>query len=213
MNVLIVDDHPMTVAGYTDSLSQKDFFEKPFVFTKAYDCETAFAAIEKCSFELVIVDQGLPSYEQAGIFSGSDLAKFIRKKTPSCKVILITAHTEVIIVYDIVKKIQPDGLLIKNDITPENLPIAVKEILDGTNFKSPTVKKIIQEVWKKDLMFDDINRQILLYLSKGYKIKDLEKIVSLSISPIQRRIAQMKEVFDVKEDSSLVKEAFKQGFL
>jgi hypothetical protein len=52
-----------------------------------------------------------------------------------------------------------------------------------------------------------------LYLSKGYKIKDLEKIVSLSISPIQRRIAQMKEVFDVKEDSSLVKEAFKQGFL
>lgn len=213
MNVLIVDDHPMTVAGYTDSLSQKDFFEKPFVFTKVYDCETAFAAIEKCSFELVIVDQGLPSYEQAGIFSGSDLAKFIRKKTPSCKVILITAHTEVIIVYDIVKKIQPDGLLIKNDITPENLPIAVKEILDGTNFKSPTVKKIIQEVWKKDLMFDDINRQILFYLSKGYKIKDLEKIVSLSISPIQRRIAQMKEVFDVKEDGSLVKEAFKQGFL
>ena len=43
--------------------------------------------------------------------------------------------------------------------------------------------------------------------------KDLEKIVSLSISPIQRRIAQMKEVFDVREDGSLVKEAFKQGFL
>jgi DNA-binding NarL/FixJ family response regulator len=213
MNVLIVDDHPMTVVGYTDSLSQKDFFDKPFVFTKAYDCENAFAAIEKNSFELVIVDHGLPSYEQAGILTGSDLAKFIRKRTPNCKVIIITAHTEVIIVYDIVKKIQPDGLLIKNDITPENLAIAVKEIIEGTNFKSPTVKKIVQEVWKKDLMFDDINRQILLYLSKGYKIKDLEKIVSLSISPIQKRIAQMKEVFEVKEDSCLVKEAFKQGFL
>ena len=45
------------------------------------------------------------------------------------------------------------------------------------------------------------------------KIKDLEKIVSLSISPIQRRIAQMKDAFEVKEDGSLLKEAFKQGFL
>ena len=31
--VLIVDDHPMTVAGYIDSLSQKDLFIEPFVFT------------------------------------------------------------------------------------------------------------------------------------------------------------------------------------
>lgn len=62
-------------------------------------------------------------------------------------------------------------------------------------------------------MFDDINRQILMYLSKGYKIKDLEKIISLSISPIQRRIAQMKDAFDVKEDSSLVKEAILLGFI
>lgn len=213
MNVLIVDDHPMTVAGYIDSLSQKTLFHEEFVFTKAYDCETAFEIIAKSTFDLVILDQGLPSYQQAGIFSGSDLTLFVRKKMSNCKIIIITAHAEVIIVYDIVKKIDPDGLLIKNDITPENLPLAVREILKGNNFKSPTVKKIIQEVWKKDLMVDDINRQILMYLSKGYKIKDLEKIISLSISPIQRRIAQMKDAFEVKEDSSLVKEAILLGFI
>lgn len=104
MNVLIVDDHPMTVAGYIDSLSQKTLFQEKFVFTKAYDCETAYEIIEKSTFELVILDQGLPSYEQAGIFSGSDLALFVRKKMPHCKIIIITAHAEVIIVYDIVKK-------------------------------------------------------------------------------------------------------------
>jgi DNA-binding NarL/FixJ family response regulator len=213
MNVLVVDDHPMTVAGYVDSLSQMTLFHEEFIFTKAYTCETAYKVIEKNVFELVILDQGLPRYEPAGIFSGSDLALLIRKKMPNCKIIIITAHSEVIIVYDIVKKIDPDGLLIKNDITPENLPLAVSDILKGNNFKSATVKKIIQEVWKKDLMVDDINRQILMYLSKGYKIKDLEKIISLSISPIQRRIAQMKEAFEVKEDSSLVKEAIIQGFL
>lgn len=213
MNVLVVDDHPMTVAGYVDSLSHNTLFHEEFFFTKAYNCETAYKVIEKNIFELVILDQGLPSYEPAGLFSGSDLALIIRKKMPNCKIIIITAHSEVIIVYDIVKKIDPNGLLIKNDITPENLPLAVKDVLKGNNFKSATVKRIIQEVWKKDLMVDDINRQILMYLSKGYKIKDLEKIISLSISPIQRRIAQMKDAFEVKEDSSLVKEAILQGFL
>lgn len=213
MNVLIVDDHPMTVSGYIDCLSKKNLFHEELLFSRAYDCKTAFEIVTKNTFNLVILDQGLPSYEQAGIFSGSDLALFIRKKMCNCKIVFITAHSEVIIVYDMVKKIDPDGLLIKNDITPENLPSAVREILNGNNFKSPTVKKIIQEVWKKDLMVDDINRQILMYLSKGYKIKDLEKIISLSISPIQRRIAQMKDVFEVKEDSSLVKEAIKHGFI
>jgi hypothetical protein len=34
---------------------------------------------------------------------------------------MITANTEVVIVYDVVKKVRPEGLIIKNDITPEKL--------------------------------------------------------------------------------------------
>lgn len=217
MNILVVDDHPMTVSGYIESISKSDLIKQPINFTKAFDSETAFFAIEKiaseCSFDLVIVDQGLPPYKAAGINSGSDLTLYIRKKLPYCKIVIITAHTEVIVVYDILKKIRPNGLIIKKDITPENLPFFISEVISGSTFQSSSVKEIVKEIWKKDLLIDDVNRQILFYLSKGYKIKDLEEIVSLSISPIQRRIAQMKDAFNVKEDSSLVKEAILQGFL
>ena len=217
MNILVVDDHPMTVAGYIESISKSVLMNPSISFTKAFDIETAFLAIERVttetSFDLLLLDQGLPPYKEAGILSGSDLALHIRSKLPACRIVMITAHTEVIVVYDILKKIRPDGLLIKNDITPENLPSAILEVINGTTFQSISVKNIVKEIWKKELMIDDVNRQILFYLSKGYKIKDLEGIVSLSISPIQRRIAQMKDVFDVKEDSSLVKEAILQGFL
>ncbi|WP_035694329.1 response regulator [Flavobacterium soli] len=214
MNVLVVDDHPMTVSGYIESLSLKGLFLQSPSFYKAYSCKEAFLRLAyPVLFDLAIIDYGLPSHEAENIYSGIDLARLIQQQHPDCKIIMITAHTEVLIIYDIFKKLQPDGLIVKNDITPENLPWTILQIIEGNNHQSPTAKNIIKEIWKKDLMVDDTNRQILLYLSKGYKLKKIEITLLLSLSAIQRRIAQMKAAFDVKEDSSLVEEAILSGFL
>jgi hypothetical protein len=126
---------------------------------------------------------------------------------------MITAHTEVIIVYDIVKKVHPEGLIIKNDITPEKLQQAVIAIIGGEQNYSTIVKKCINEIWKKELMIEDYNRQILLYLSKVFKIKELDGIIYLTTSASQKRIIRMKKVFAVEDDTGLVKEAIKQGFI
>jgi DNA-binding NarL/FixJ family response regulator len=218
MNVLVVDDHPMTVEGYINALSENPFGLYEPTFTKANNCEEAYSTLlrataAKQSFDLAIIDKGLPGYEEKSILSGSDLANFIRENMRNCKIIMITAHTEVIIVYDIAKKIRPEGLIIKNDITPEKLQQAVMEILQGNQFQSPMVKSCINEIWKKELMIEDQNRQILLYLSKGFKIKELEEIICLTTSAIQKRIIRMKKAFEVTDDTGLVKEAIKQGFI
>ena len=218
MNVLVVDDHPMTVEGYINALLGEPFGKHHPVFTKASNCEEAYSTLlrstyAKQPFDLAIIDKGLPGYEGKSILSGSDLALLIRENMPNCKIIMITAHTEVIIVYEIAKNVRPDGLIIKNDITPEKLQQAVYEILLGNQYQSPTVKSCINEIWKKELMIEDQNRQILLYLSKGFKIKELEGIICLTTSAIQKRIIRMKKAFDVTDDTGLVKEAIKQGFI
>lgn len=218
MNIFLVDDHPMTVEGYSNALLATPFGLYSPIFTKAYSCEEAYATLSrKLSlnelFDVAIIDQGLPSYEAKSILSGSDIAILIREKMPNCKIIMITAHTEVIIVYDIVKKVKPEGLIIKNDITPEKLQQAVIDIIAGEQYYSSIVKRCINEIWKKELMIEDYNRQILLYLSKGFKIKELESIIHLTTSTIQKRIIRMKKAFDVTDDTGLVKEAIKQGFI
>jgi DNA-binding NarL/FixJ family response regulator len=106
-----------------------------------------------------------------------------------------------------------DGLIIKNDITPDKLQQAVAEVLQGNSFKSITVQNCINDIWKKELMVEDYNRQILFYLSKGFKVKELEGVIFLTTSAIQKRIIRMKRAFDVTDDSGLVKEAIKQGFI
>lgn len=214
MNILIVDDHPMTVDGYQESLSHTSIFTAPVHFCKAFNCEEAYTKLQNTSnFDLAVLDFGLPPFPAMNIATGCDLAKEIRLKNPQCKIIMVTAHTEVLIVYDIVKNTKPEGLIIKNDLTPENLPIAVTDVLEGKEYHSPTVKKVIKEVWQKDLMVNDTNREILMYLARGYKIKDIERITKISMSTIQRRMAQMNDAFNVSEESSLVREAYLQGFL
>lgn len=214
MNILLVDDHPMTVNGYQEILTQTAIFSSQVHFYKAYNCEEAYIKVQNTNnFALAVIDFGLPPFSDKKIANGSDLAKAIKQKHPDCKIIMITAHTEVLIVYDIFKNTNPDGLLIKNDLTPENLRTSFLEVLEGKQFFSATVKKAIKEVWKKELMVNDTNREILMYLARGYKIKDIERISTISMSTIQRRMAQMNDAFNVTEESSLVKEAYLQGFI
>lgn len=217
MRILLVDDHPMTLEGYKSALVN-GFFEHIPQFTTANNCRDAYRevglmAAEQQEFQLAIVDYGLPAYTEKGIENGGDMAMAIRKIMPDCRIIMITAHTEIIIIYDIAKKIRPNGLIIKNDVTPENLKAVVKTVLDGNEYQSPMVKNSINEIWKKQLMIDDNNRQILLYLSKGFKIRELDQIIHLTNSTIQKRIILMKKAFEVSDDSGLIKAAIRHGFL
>lgn len=216
MKILLVDDHPMTVSGYELSLEKSKVLERGATFANAGSCLEFYQIFEKQGndfFDLVIIDHGLPAYEEKGLSSGADLALLVREKHPSSKILMITAHIELLVVYDIYKRVAPDGLIIKNDLTPENLPMAVSEVLEGRRFLSRSVKKVVAEIWQKEVMVDDINRQIIFYLAQGYKIRSIEEVVPLSISPIQRRIALMKEAFGVEEETTLVQVAKKHGYL
>ena len=215
MNVLLVDDHPMTAEGYKTSI-EKAFNTGKIYFEIANDCKQAYQKVytqPATKFDIVIVDHGLPPYPEEDIFTGCDLAISIKKHLPKCKTIIITAHTEVIIVYDIYKRLSPDALIIKTDVTPTNLPVILKEIAAGGHYLSVTAKNCIKEIWKKELMIEDYNRQILFYLSKGYKVKELGDVIHLAQSTIQRRVVNMKRAFDVTDDNNLVREAIRQGFI
>jgi len=216
MNILIIDDHPLIIDAYKSALI--NIYGQGISFKICHNCEEAQITIDTMSntffmCDLAIIDFGLPAFEPAGMLSGSDVALHLKKKAPECKIIMITAHTEVIIVYDIYKKVSPEGLIIKNEITPLSLQAIINTVMCGDTYQSLHVKNSVKEIWKKELMVEDYNRLILFYLSKGYKIKDLEEVIPLAGSTIQRRIINMKKAFSVSDDSSLVKDAFKQGFI
>lgn len=218
MNILLVDDHPMTLDGFKNALLKLDFISSESTISANLNCKDAYDAIANASqnqtpFDLAIFDMDLPPYPEKAIFSGSDLVLLLQKEMPNCKTIIITAHTEILILYNIVKKTRPDAFLIKNEVDSDNFQQIIVEILQGKRYLSPIVKEGISEVLKKELLVEDKNRQILLYLHNGYKANELTTILNLSNGAIQKRIAKMKTAFEVTDDSNLIKEALKQGFV
>ena len=81
-----------------------------------------------------------------GIFSGEDLAFLIKNEMPECKIILLTMHTELLKINQIIKNINPNGLVIKNDLTFDELLLAFDKILKNENYYSQTVVQIVSQI-------------------------------------------------------------------
>ena len=219
INILIVDDHPFIIEAYKNAIkgyNSKGAYE--FIITQAKDCKTGYEAIidaEEDPFGIAFFDLSMPTYEEKGIFSGEDLALLIKEKMSDCKIILLTMHTELLKINTIIKNINPNGLVIKNDLTFDELLLAFDKILKEENYYSQTVVKLVSQIQYDNIEIDAFDKQILYHLSKGTKTKDIPQYVPLSLSAIEKRKLNLKETLEIKggSDIDLIREAKNKGLL
>jgi len=219
VNILIVDDHPFIIEAYKNAIkgyNSKGAYE--FNITQAKDCKTGYEAITAPGIEpfgIAFFDLSMPIYEEKSIFSGEDLALLIKKEMPDCKIILLTMHTELLKINTIIKNINPNGLVIKNDLTFDELLIAFDKILKEENYYSQTVVKLVSQVQYDNIEIDAFDKQILYHLSKGTKTKDIPQYVPLSLSAVEKRKLNLKDTLDIKggSDIDLIREAKNKGLL
>lgn len=216
MNILLIDDHPIVVSAYKNIILES--YEQNTQIDIVYNCEQAYNTIISAKnnnkmFDLIITEQNLPSFKEQKLFCGTDIINFVKQFSTKCKFIVITGHMKILFIYDIVRKAKPDGLASKSDITISNLTSIVKCVLKDQPYQSIQIKNCIEEVWKRDIVVDDYNRQILYYLSVGYKIKDLEKVITLTTSAVQKRINKLKKTFNAEDERDLIKILKEKSFL
>ena len=219
LKILMVDDHPSMIEGYKIILSYNDLGFDIETFA-AYNCETAFALITNRTkinnFDLVFLDYSLPPYEKMNITSGQDLAQLVKGYLPKAKIVMLTSHTEAILLYDIIRKIRPDGLLIKSDFSAEELLSAFSKIMNGETYHSITVTQNLKGILSKSSVLDKQNRQIISLLAQGVKTKNLTNYLNLSLSSIEKRKVLIRDYFDIKNagnDEDIIREAKKMGLL
>jgi len=117
-------------------------------------------------------------------------------------------------VNSIFKNINPDGFLIKNDVGPEEIVAAIKKVINDPPYYSKSVVKMMRKFILNDFVVDELDRQLLFELSMGTKMKDIAKILPLSLAAIERRKRNLKVVFNVKkEDRELIIKAKDKGFI
>ena len=129
--------------------------------------------------------------------------------------IILTMFDESYRIHNIIQTINPEGFLIKSDLTSSELASAFQAVLYNPPFYSGTVNSHLRKTNESDIIIDDKNRKILYLLSQGAKNKSLASHLNISLSAIEKRKKQLKEIFlvDDGDDETLINEARKKGFI
>lgn len=216
----MIDDHPMIIEGYQNTLlfSKKDTQELDIDI--ANNCDQAIkymdAAVKHESpYNLLFIDISLPPSTNGSMTSGEDLAVYARKVLPKTKIIILTMFNESYRIHNIMRNIDPEGFLIKSDLTSSELASAFQAVLYNPPFYSATINKQIRKTITSDVFIDEKNRKILYLLSQGVKTKNLAAHLDISLSAVEKRKKHLKILFSVEDgqDESLLKEARDKGFI
>ncbi|WP_339917182.1 DNA-binding response regulator [Yeosuana marina] len=220
IRILMIDDHPMIIEGYQNTLLFSKKESQILEIDIANNCDEAISYMDKSlknnrPYNVLFVDISLPPSKDGLMNSGEDLAIYAREVLPKSKIIILTMFDESYRIHNIIKNIDPEGFLIKSDLTSSELASAFQAVLHNPPFYSGTVNSHLRKTNESDIVIDDKNRKILYLLSQGAKNKSLATHLNISVSAIEKRKKQLKEIFliDDGQDETLINEARKKGFI
>ena len=220
IKILMIDDHPMIIEGYQNTLLFSKKEHQELKIDVANNCDEALRFIHKSvdnnlPYHVLFVDISLPPASDGKINSGEDLAKYVREVLPTSKIIILTMFDESFRIHNIMKTINPEGFLIKSDLTSSELASAFQAVLSNPPFYSGTVNNYLRKAITNDIVIDDKNRKILHLLSQGVKTKNLASYLDMSLSAVEKRKKQLKDLFSIDDgqDETLLKEARAKGFI
>lgn len=219
-NVLIIDDHPLIANAYKEAIKKvvKEL-NRTLIDSYASSIDEAMEKINQeeyfSSLDLIFLDIRLPKGASDKLLSGEDIGVLIKEKYPDKKIIIATTFNDNYRIHSILKSVDPDGFLVKNDLTPDELENAIKILMDNPPFYSKTVLHMLRKQISDDALLDNTDRRLLYEISIGTKMKDMPGLLPLSKAGIERRKRNLKVIFDVENgsDRDLVHQAKDRGFI
>ncbi|WP_343486118.1 histidine kinase [Allomuricauda sp. d1] len=219
LRILAIDDHEMTILGYKFILEGLSLDEFDIIVDTAktyYDGkEKIEASVNYFAYDIIFLDVQLFPPEAQESKSGEDLGILARKVVPESKIVFMSSFSDSYRINSILKSVDPDGYLVKNDIDPKTLEDAVVTVATNPPYYSAKALAAIRKRMSSNFALDEKDKKILYHLSVGTRTKDLENFIKLSPSSIESRKRQLKSLFGIenKNDLALIAAAKEKGFL
>ena len=222
INTLIIDPHPLLIQVYRKVLEELEVSNRGihFKIVNTYSCDMAMIFLEKMfateqKIDLVLLDIRIPISQKTTNLIGIDLGAVIRTRYPKAKIIVNAVYNNNYHTSAISLSINPDGFLIKDDVTLEILKQAIIDTLFDPPYYSKSVLKWIRKSGSHNISLDKWDRRLIYELSQGVKTKDLPSIIPFSLAAIEKRKRQIKQVFHIEgaNDKQLLTLAREYGFI
>lgn len=209
--IILADDHTLFRQGLK-SLIEKDPQMK--VVADVADGEALLSKLESVKCDLVVLDLSMP--EMDGIKAVGE----IHKRFPGVKLLVLTMQKDQEHLKSALKR-GAGGYLLKEDAY-DQLTTAIKAVLKGKHFISPSMAEFLAEQWVRSVdesagpsleILTRRERQILKLLAGGLPNKNIAARLKISIRTVETHRAHLTRKLGIKSTAGLVKYAMAKGLL
>ena len=209
--IILADDHEILRAGLRSLITQESFLK---VVGEAGDGEELLRQLGRVKCDLIVMDLSMPHMD------GLAAIKDIRQKFPKIRILVLTMqkdheHFKYAMGYG------ASGYLLKDDAY-EQLVLAIKMILKGKKFISPSVASLETERFVRSLEETDVpsleilskrETEILKLVAGGLANKIIALKLKISIRTVETHRANLTNKLGIKNTANLVKYAFSKGLI
>lgn len=216
--ILIVEDIPIICQFYEGELQKLAEKNLRFVVDVAHTFDMASHKLKIATpthYDLVLLDIRLRDIKKRKTHDGETLGKKIRQLMPEAKIMVITAYDNGFRFHTIFKSINPEGFVMKHELTDNELTRAIELLLQNKSYYSDSITRYLNQQVTTPFKIDDLDRKLLYLLSNCLTTKEISKRLPLSESGIEKRKRNLGKVFHLEnaKTPTLIQMAKKHGYL
>jgi DNA-binding NarL/FixJ family response regulator len=208
IRILIVDDHKITRQGLRSLLGKEEDME---VVGEADQGRTAVSLTGEVNADVVIMDVSMPD------MNGMEATRQIVNQYENVKVIALSMHSDTLYVSEMLKS-GACGYLLK-DCAFEELARAIREVMDGKTYLSPSISGTVVEDYLHRLskvpaassVLTDRESEVLQLMAEGVSTKQIALRLHVSVKTIETHRRQIMKKLDIHTVAELTKYAIRMG--
>ena len=207
--VVLADDHAIVRAGLKKLLESLGVE----VVGEAADGRTLLALLDTLHPDVALLDIAMPG------LNGIEAAARIAREHPRTRVLILSMHQN----EDYVRRALragAAGYLVK-DAAPDELDLALKAVMRGETFLSPSVSKGVMSDYVQRLRAEEApgatltprQREILQLVAEGKSSKEIARLLNLSVKTVESHRADLMQRLDIHDLAGLVRYAIREGLV
>jgi DNA-binding NarL/FixJ family response regulator len=208
ISVVLADDHTILRQGLRSLLEAERDIE---VIGEAANGREAIDLVMDESPDVVVMDITMPD------ITGLQAADVIKTRLSPSKIIILSMYGDEEYVDQAIQS-GVDAYLVKETVAGE-LITAIREVVKGNAFFSPSVSKVLRE--RQKLQFERENpsaltlreKEILQFVAVGKTSREIADILNISQRTIDKHRQQMMEKLDIRDVAGLTRYAMAKGMI
>ncbi|WP_338927641.1 response regulator transcription factor (plasmid) [Mycetohabitans endofungorum] len=207
INVFLVDDHQLLVAGFRDVLKNYGVS----VVEAAYDLDGVVDRYLKVKPDVLVIDLRF-SGKHAGR-NGLDVCEELLAREPSAKIIIFSQFDD----QYIIEKSYKLGVLafVRKDESTEVLNEAIRTVAAGKAYFSPKIAQLLawSAVKERDpnKLLDEKEMRTFALAADGASLSDISAQIDLSTKTVSALLKSVKSKLGVESQADITKLAIRYG--